>query len=239
MAGEKILVIDDEREISDLIKSYLLKEGFIPFCAYNGKEALEIVTAEKPDLVILDFMLPDIEGPELCLDIRKVSNMPILFLSCRAEEIDKIVSLSAGGDDYITKPFLPGELIARIKANLRRSRTAGDSSQSEEEVIAAGDMVIDTQLRVVKISGETINLTTKEFEILMILAKNPKRIYSTDQLFKIIWKTTSLDNDHKTVAVHISALRKKIESPDAEDKYIINIRGVGYKFNHTLLEKGV
>ncbi|MDO4393912.1 MAG: response regulator transcription factor [Bacillota bacterium] len=237
MAGEKILVVDDEREISDLVKSYLLKEGFIPICARNGHEAIEMIENENPDLVILDFMLPDIEGPELCLDMRKISNIPVLFLSCRSEEIDKIVSLSSGGDDYITKPFLPGELIARVKANLRRSRTASDSVMSDDEIIIANNMVIDGQLRTVKINGEVVNITAKEYDILYLLAKNPKRIFSSDQLFKIIWKTTSFDSDNKTVAVHISSLRKKIENPDIDDKYIINIRGIGYKFNHTLIGK--
>ena len=114
MAGEKILIVDDEKDIQDLIKSYVLREGFIPICAENGSSALEKIANDKPDLIILDFMLPDIEGPELCLSIRQKTNAPVLFLSCRSEEIDKIVSLSSGGDDYITKPFLPGELIARI-----------------------------------------------------------------------------------------------------------------------------
>ncbi|MDO4544757.1 MAG: response regulator transcription factor [Bacillota bacterium] len=236
MAGEKILIIDDEREINDLIKSYVLKEGFVPICAYDGEEAMEAVAQEKPDLVILDFMLPDIEGPELCLNIRKMSDVPVLFLSCRAEEIDKIVSLSAGGDDYITKPFLPGELIARIKANLRRSRAGKEDEHGAAESIQAGELMIDIQSRIVTVAGKTVKLTAKEFDILFLLAQNPKRIFSADQLFKIVWKTTSLNNDPKTVAVHISALRKKIEHPDG-DKYIISIRGVGYKFNHKLLEK--
>jgi len=236
MAGEKILIIDDEKEINDLIKSYLLKEGFEPLCAYDGAEAMAFVNEEKPDLIILDFMLPDIEGPELCLDIRKITDIPVLFLSCRAEEIDKIVSLSAGGDDYITKPFLPGELIARIKANLRRSRSERKEQQNEANVIYAGDMVIDIQLRNVTVAGRSVNLTAKEFDILLMLAQNPKRIFSADQVFKIVWKTTSFSNDPKTVAVHISALRKKIETPDTDNKYIISIRGVGYKFNHSLLE---
>lgn len=237
MAGEKILIIDDEKDISDLIKSYVLKEGFVPVCVYNGEEAKEIINSENPDLIILDFMLPDIDGPELCLDIRKVTNVPILFLSCRSEEIDKIVSLSAGGDDYITKPFLPGELIARIKANLRRSRNSNDETAAESTIIA-GDMVIDLEMRTVYVQGDLISLTTKEFDILMLLAQNPKRIFSAEQLFKIVWKTTSLNNDPKTVAVHISALRKKIEAPDSDLKYIISIRGVGYKFNHSLIEGG-
>ncbi|MDO4745279.1 MAG: response regulator transcription factor [Bacillota bacterium] len=236
MAGEKILIIDDEKEINDLIKAYVTKEGFVPICAYNGKDAMTCITEDNPDLVILDFMLPDIEGPELCLDIRKKTNIPILFLSCRSEEIDKIVSLSAGGDDYITKPFLPGELIARIKANLRRSRSSQEELQLEEKPIVAGEMIIDPQLRTVMVGNEAVNLTAKEFDILLMLAKNPKRIFSAEQLFKIVWKTTSINNDPKTVAVHISALRKKIETPNADERYIISIRGVGYKFNHMLLE---
>ena len=235
MAGEKILIIDDEREINDLIKSYVLKEGFVPLCAYTGQEAMELVASGKPDLAILDFMLPDIEGPELCLNMRKVTNIPILFLSCRAEEIDKIVSLSAGGDDYITKPFLPGELIARIKANLRRSRTSSEDQSGRSRTIQAGELTLDPELRTVTVGRKNVGLTAKEFDILLLLAENPKRIFSADQLFKIVWKTTSLGNDPKTVAVHISALRKKIEAPDGETKYIISIRGVGYKFNHNLL----
>lgn len=234
MAGEKILIVDDEREINDLIKSYLIKEGFVPLCAYTGEEAMERIEEEKPDLIILDFMLPDIEGPELCLKIGKVSSVPILFLSCRSEEIDKIVSLSAGGDDYITKPFLPGELIARIKANLRRSRAGSVESEMEREHLTAGGLDMDLQLRTVTVSGKPVNLTAKEFDILAMLMQHPKRIFSADQLFKIVWKTTSLNNDPKTVTVHISALRKKIETPDT--KYIISIRGVGYKFNHNLME---
>ncbi|MBQ3322098.1 MAG: response regulator transcription factor [Firmicutes bacterium] len=234
MAGEKILIIDDEKKICELIHSYLLKEGFASSYVHTGTEAIESIKEDNPDLIILDFMLPDIDGPELCLDIRKITNVPVLFLSCRAGEMDKIVSLSSGGDDYITKPFLPGELIARIKANLRRSRVQEQPSEEDEEIINAGDLVIDPQLRTVTKAGEPVSLTAKEFDILLLLAQNPKRIFSAEQLFKIVWKTTNLNNDPKTVAVHISALRKKISSPD--DEYIINIRNIGYKFNHKLLE---
>ena len=236
MAGEKILIVDDEKKICELIRSYLVKEGFSPSCVYTGTEALESVRDENPDLIILDFMLPDIEGPELCLLIRKISNAPVLFLSCRANEIDKIVSLSSGGDDYITKPFLPGELIAKIKAHLRRSRVQEQEQSSEEPegMIHAGALTIHPQLRTVTRDSEPVSLTAKEFDILLLLAQNPKRIFSAEQLFKIVWKTTNLSNDPKTVAVHISALRKKISSPDIE--YVINIRNVGYKFNHELLD---
>ena len=236
MAGEKILIVDDEKDIQDLIKSYVLREGFIPICAENGSSALEKIANDKPYLIILDFMLPDIEGPELCLSIRQKTNVPVLFLSCRSEEIDKIVSLSSGGDDYITKPFLPGELIARIKANLRRNRANSDVI-SQDTIINAGILKIDPQMRNIFLQERLIPLTAKEFDILLLLAQNPKRIFSAEQLFKIIWKTTSLNNDPKTVTVHMSALRKKIDTSDNNEKYIINIRGVGYKFNHKLLEE--
>jgi DNA-binding response OmpR family regulator len=237
MAGERILIIEDDKEINNLIRSYLLKEGFIPFSAFTGQEARNLIAQEKPDLILLDFMLPDTEGPELCLELRKQSDVPVLFVSCRAEEIDKIVSLSAGGDDYITKPFLPGELIARIKANLRRSRKTKEEQADAGSVISAGGLTINVQLREVRLKNREINLTAREFDILELLAKNPKRIFTADQLFKIVWKTTSLGNDPKTVAVHISALRKKIEPEKDDDKFIISVRGVGYKFNHQLLEQ--
>lgn len=234
MAGEKVLIIDDEKQICDLIRSYLLKEGFTSAFAMTGAEALDAIDVEHPDLIILDFMLPDIEGPELCLEIRKKTDVPVLFLSCRAEEIDKIVSLSSGGDDYITKPFLPGELVARIKANLRRTRVQEHSKEAKKDVIKAGILEIDPELRTVLREGEPLSLTAKEFDILLLLASNPKRIFSAEQLFKMIWNTTTLSNDPKTVAVHISALRKKIASPDED--YIINMRNIGYKFNHKKLE---
>ena len=234
MAGEKVLIIDDEIQICELIISYLLKEGLSSTYALNGASGLDAIDIEDPDLIILDFMLPDIEGPELCLEIRKKTNAPVLFLSCRSEEMDKIVSLSSGGDDYITKPFLPGELVARIKANLRRTRVQESAKENNTEIIRAGILEIDPEFRTVKRDGKQLSLTAKEFDILMLLVKNPKRIFSAEQLFKIVWNTTTLDSDTKTVAVHISSLRKKISSPDED--YIINMRNIGYKFNHSLLE---
>ena len=234
MAGEKVLIIDDEKQICELIRSYLTKEGFSSSYAMSGVGGLEAIDTYNPDLIILDFMLPDIEGPELCLEIRKKTNVPVLFLSCRSEEMDKILSLSSGGDDYITKPFLPGELIARIRANLRRTRVQDSARDDENEIIHAGILEINPVFRTVLRCGKPLSLTAKEFDILLLLAKNPKRIFSAEQLFKIIWNTTTLESDPKTVAVHISALRKKIASPD--DDYIINMRNIGYKFNHIKLE---
>ena len=237
MAGEKILIIDDEKPINDLIRSYIMREGFIPLSAYNGEDALTLIKTEKPDLIILDIMLPDIEGIDLCLEIRKTNNSPILFLSCKSEEIDKIIALSVGGDDYMTKPFLPGELIARIKAHLRRQKNTISSTLAEqEEIFEFPGLVVNMQTREVVADGRSINLTAKEFDILKLLIENPKRIFTADQIFELIWKTTSLGNDSRTVMVYISTLRKKLEINADGIKYILSIRGVGYKFNHKLLE---
>jgi DNA-binding response OmpR family regulator len=235
MAGEKILIIDDEKSINDLICSYVMKEGFIPLPAYGGKEALALIRSEKPDLIILDIMLPDIEGVDLCLEIRKTNNSPILFLSCKSEEIDKIIALSVGGDDYMTKPFLPGELIARIKAHLRRQKTTAAVRGSEEFYEFPG-LTLNAKTREVKADGQPVSLTAKEYDILLLLVKNPMQIFTADQIFELIWKTTSLGGDARTVMVYISTLRKKLEKNIDGSKYILNIRGVGYKFNHKLLE---
>jgi len=237
MAGEKILIIDDEKPINDLIRSYIMKEGFIPFSAFNGKEALKLVKSEKPDLIILDIMLPDIEGIDLCLEIRKTNNSPILFLSCKSEEIDKIIALSVGGDDYMTKPFLPGELIARIKAHLRRQKAAINTGNSpQDEIYEFPGLVVNMQTHDVISDGQVISLTAKEFDILQLFIKNPNRIFTADQIFELIWKTNSLGGDSRTVMVYISTLRKKIEKSPEGLQYIISIRGVGYKFNHKLLD---
>lgn len=237
MAGEKILIVDDEKPINDLIRSYLIKEGFLPLSAYTGKDALELIKSEKPHFIILDIMLPDIEGVDLCLEIRKTNNSPILFLSCKSEEIDKIIALSVGGDDYLTKPFLPGELIARIKAHLRRQKSVEVHPAPQEEIFELPFLSVNLQTREVFSEGELINLTAKEYEILLLFIQNPKRIFTADQIFELIWKTNSLDGDSRTVMVYISTLRKKLEKNKDGCKYITSIRGVGYKFNHKLLEQ--
>lgn len=237
MAGEKILIVDDEEPINDLIRSYIMKEGFIPFSAFTGKEALELIKSEKPDFIILDIMLPDIEGIDLCLEIRKTNNSPILFLSCKSEEIDKIIALSVGGDDYMTKPFLPGELIARIKAHLRRIKnTSSSKDDTHDEAYQFPGLLVNMQTREVISDGQFVSLTAKEFDILQLFIENPKRIFTADQIFELIWKTSSLEGDSRTVMVYISTLRKKLDKSPDHSKYIISIRGVGYKFNHKLLE---
>ncbi len=231
MAREKILVVDDEKEIQDLIKDCLLEEQFEVATADDSTQALEQLASDKPDLIILDVMLPDINGMELCLEIRKNCNVPILFLSCKSQEIDKVMALSVGGDDYITKPFFPNELIARVKAHLRRSRLTEQPS-FEPKVITFDDITVNIDSHEVFVDDEPVVLSAKEFEILEILISNPKRIYSMEQLFQMVWKMDGLDSDARSVMVYVSNLRKKIEKDPSNPKHIINIRGVGYKFNH-------
>ncbi|MGX8774192.1 MAG: response regulator transcription factor [Bacillota bacterium] len=233
MLKKNILVVDDEPSITELVKLYLEKEDFDIRVAHNGTDALNEIENDPPDLIVLDVMLPDINGVDLCLDIRKRYNMPILFLSCKDQEIDKIVALSVGGDDYITKPFLPGEMVARVKANLRRSNL--DTEEEADQIYTAPGLVVNSTTREVLSMDEPISLTAKEFDILLLLIRNPKRIYSAEQLFEHVWKEETLKSDRNTIMVYISNLRKKIET--GEYRYILNIRGLGYKFNHHLFDE--
>jgi DNA-binding response OmpR family regulator len=239
MPDDKILIVDDEKEINDLIKSYTDKEGYHSIQAFNGKDAMIAVQKENPDLIVLDVMLPDIEGPNLSLEIRKISNAPIVFLSCKDEEIDKIVALSAGGDDYMTKPFKAGEFIARIKAHLRRHQQSSSPSVGavNKNLFKYPGLSVDTETHEVIVSGQVVKLSPKEFEMLSLFVKNPMRIFSAEQLFEIVWKENSIYSDAKTVMVNISTLRKKIESDPLNPKYILSVRGFGYKFNHRIIEE--
>ncbi len=233
MASEKILIVDDEKQICTLIKSFLDQEQYQTYTAYDAESALELCGEIEPELIILDVMLPDISGVELCLELRRVTQCPILFLSCKSEEIDKIIALSAGGDDYITKPFQSGELIARVKAHLRRNRILAAPSKKVRSYNYEG-LYVDLDSHQVFLDETEISLTPKEFEILSILIENPKRVFSMDQLFEMVWKIDSLEGDSRTIMVYISNIRKKIEPEQRGLKYIINIRGVGYKFNNSL-----
>lgn len=239
MTQEKILIIDDEKEINRLVSSYLSNEQFIPFSAYTGLDGLQLVRSENPDLIILDIMLPDMEGPSLCLEIRKISNAPIIFLSCKTQEIDKIIALSSGGDDYMTKPFMPGELIARIKAHLRRINQLTSDFHLEKKpsnLYKFDGLTVDFDACELFVDEQPVSLTAKEYEILKLLIENPRKVFAANQIFEAVWKTNCMDNDAKTVMVYISTLRKKLETNDSNPKYIISVRGVGYKFNQSLLK---
>ena len=237
MLDAKILIVDDEMAINNLIKTYIQKQGYTAISAFSGKEAIDAVKKESPNLIILDVILPDISGVDICLEIRKLTDSSILFLSGKSEEVDKIAALSVGGDDYITKPFLPGELVARIKAHLRRQNRLENRmvQEEEEKIFRFPGLTVNTQTREVFVSEESVSLTAKEFDILALLIAQPKRIFSAEQIFERVWKSASTANDSHTVMVYVSTIRKKIEQNKSNPRYILNVRRVGYKFNHHLL----
>jgi DNA-binding response OmpR family regulator len=232
MRREKILIVDDELEIGELICLYLAKEGYQTLTAYDGYGAIDIVDKQKPDLIILDIQLPDLDGFEVCLELRKRTKAPILFLSCKSDDLDKILGLGVGGDDYITKPFSPGEMVARVKAHLRRSRMLFETVPAEHD-LQYGELTIEPKSFTVSLRGEPVPLSAKEYQLLLLLAKNPDRVFSLDQLFTQVWESPSI-GDPRTVMVHISNIRKKIENDPARPNYILTVRGGGYKFNGSL-----
>lgn len=234
MACEKILIIDDEVEICELISIYLKKNGFIPITANNGSDALNLTSLHNPDLIILDILLPDTDGLELCQELRKTTKCPIIFLSAKSSDMDKILGLTVGGDDYITKPFSPSVLVARVKAHLRRKRLSTPQVDTENTIISFPGIKIDLSSHSTYIDNKSVALSQKEFDILLLMAQNPNKVFSHGQLYDYVWGADNI-GDTRTVMVHISNLRKKIEKDHANPKIIVNIKGVGYKFNTTNL----
>ncbi|WNR44962.1 response regulator transcription factor [Paenibacillus roseipurpureus] len=232
MAGETILIVDDEQEIVQLIQLYLIREGYHVLSVNNGHDVFPVVREHRPDLIILDILLPGLDGIEVCRQLRKTSNTPILFISCKSEDIDIILGLSMGGDDYMTKPFSPSQLVARVKALLRRNAIR-DHYIDDQQLVRFPGLEINLASHVVRAGGQTISLSAKEFELLSLMAKTPNRVYKIEELFELIWSLDSM-GDPRTLIVHISNLRKKIEVNPAEPRYIITVRGVGYKFNGML-----
>ncbi|CAG7645094.1 Transcriptional regulatory protein WalR [Paenibacillus solanacearum] len=229
MPGEKILLVDDEAEIVELISLYLKKEGYEVLCSNNGAEALEMAKEHRPDLVILDISLPGMDGIEVCRQLRKSFSTPILFLSCKSDDMDIILGFSIGGDDYITKPFSPGQLVARVKAHLRRSHLMEQHKEDSQHLYFPG-LEVDLISRTVKVDSVIAPLSSKEFDLLLHLAKSPGKVLPLEQLYKMTWGVDS-NGDTRTLLVHISNLRKKIETNPAEPRYVQTVRGVGYKFN--------
>lgn len=225
MNGSKILIVDDEADIAQLLDRALRAEGF--GCmerAACGLAAVEACRRFRPDAVILDVMLPDIDGYEVCRRIRQLSDCPILFLSARGDEVDKILGLAVGGDDYVTKPFSPREVACRVKAQLRRAQ----GMQEAERVITIGALTIDPDGCRVQKGGREIGLTAREFEILLHLARNPGRVISRERLYEAVWGEDSLGCD-STIMVHIRHLREKLEDDPAVPAYIVTVKGLGYK----------
>lgn len=226
--AKKVLVVDDEKLIVKGIRFSLEQDGMEVDCAYDGEEALELAQRNHYDMILLDIMLPKMTGFEVCQQIRGFSNVPIVMLTAKGDDMDKILGLDYGADDYITKPFNILEVKARIKAIMRRTGRKGEEKQAQR-VIEQGDMRLDCDGRRVYISGKEINLTAKEFEVLELLIKNPGKVYSRENLLKIVWGS-DYPGDVRTVDVHIRRLREKIEKVPGEPAYVRTKWGVGYYF---------
>jgi DNA-binding response OmpR family regulator len=224
---ENILVCDDDREIVDAIEIYLQQEGFNVFKAYDGEEGLSILRRKDVQLAIVDVMMPNLDGIHMVMALRKFSTIPVIFLSAKSEDSDKILGLNIGADDYVTKPFNPLELVARVKSNVRRYTTLVKMTE-QENVYSSGGLVVDDNSKSVTVYGETIRLTPIEYKILAFLAKNKGKVYSIDQIYENIWGEHSICTDN-TIAVHIRHIREKIEVDPREPKFLKVVWGVGYK----------
>jgi DNA-binding response OmpR family regulator len=225
----RILIIEDEESIAELEKDYLELSGFTVEIENDGRKGLEKSLTEDVDLILLDLMLPGVDGFEICKTIRSKKNTPVIIVSAKRDDIDKIRGLGLGADDYITKPFSPSEMVARVKAHLARYQRLVSNSKPENEIIEVRGIRIDKTARRVWVNGEEKNFTTKEFDLLTFLAENPNHVFTKEELFREIWGMESL-GDIATVTVHIKKIREKIEYNTAKPQYIETIWGVGYRF---------
>lgn len=228
MDKEIILVVDDEKEIRELISIYLTNENYEVFKASNGIEALNFLERGNVDLVILDVMMPRMDGIEVCMKIREYSNVPIIMLSAKSEYMDKIMGLTTGADDYVTKPFNPLELIARVKSQLRRFKRLNVPYEKKSGIIEIDDLIINTDTHEVVVSDRDIKLTPREFDILVLLAKNRGMVFSVEKIYECVWKEEFFESDN-TVMVHIRKIREKIEKDSRSPQFIKTVWGVGYK----------
>ena len=225
----KILIIEDEVAIADLEKDYLELSGFEVAMEHTGDAGLERALTEEFDLVVLDLMLPGIDGFEVCCRIREKKDIPVIMVSAKKDDIDKIHGLGLGADDYMTKPFSPSELVARVKAHMARYNRLVNTNQKNNDIIEIRGIRIDKTARRVYVEGEEKNFTTKEFDLLTFLAENPNHVYTKEELFREIWDMDSV-GDIATVTVHIKKIREKVEMNTAKPQYIETIWGVGYRF---------
>lgn len=230
MREEQLLLIDDEPGIIRMMETLLRKEGFSRIAsATTGSEALRLIGTRYFDLVVLDVMLPDADGFDLCRSIRQITMVPIIFVTARSGDLDKVMGLGFGGDDYVTKPFFPLELVARIEAQLRRQRAYKSPSAPNRLVLDYGCFVVNKSSGQLIVSGIEVPCPAKEFELLTFLCEHPNQVFTTAQLYDRVWGTF-MSGDEKTVVIHISRLRKKLEEDPAAPKIIINSRGIGYRF---------
>ena len=227
MQNKTILVVDDEKPIADILEFNLKKEGFTVFCAYDGEEALEMVEKVKPDLMLLDIMLPKRDGMEVCREIRKKYEFPIIMLTAKDSEIDKVLGLELGADDYVTKPFGTRELIARVKANLRRHMKVAPEEEKESNNITVGNLTIQPDAYLVLKEGKSIELTHREFELLHYLSKHIGQVMTREHLLQTVWGYDYF-GDVRTVDVTIRRLREKVEDSPSHPVWVVTRRGVGY-----------
>ncbi|MCD8241209.1 MAG: response regulator transcription factor [Lachnospiraceae bacterium] len=224
-----ILVCDDDHAIVDAIEIYLSQEGYTVWKAYDGREAIRILKEQEIHLLLLDVMMPNMDGIRATIEIRKTSAVPIIFLSAKSEDVDKILGLNAGADDYITKPFNPLELTARVRSVLRRYTQLGAITE-KKTTFRIGGLVIDDESKEVSVDGESVRLTPIEYQILLLFVQNPGRVFSISQIYERIWNEEAVSGDN-TVAVHIRHIREKIEINPKEPRYIKVVWGVGYKID--------
>lgn len=225
-----ILVCDDDRAIVDAIEIYLSQEGYTILKAYDGQEAIRILKENEVHLILLDIMMPHMDGIRATMKIRETSSVPIIFLSAKSEDVDKILGLNIGADDYITKPFNPLELTARVKSLLRRYTQLGAIAETKPTVFRIGGLVVDDERKEVTVDGESVKLTPIEYRILLLLVQNPGRVFSISQIYEKIWNEEAIGGDN-TVAVHIRHIREKIEINPKEPRYLKVVWGVGYKID--------
>ena len=225
MAHKKILVVDDEKKIVDIVKAYLERDGYKVIVAYDGRLALHMARSESPDLIVLDLMLPEVSGWDVCRTLRTESNVPIIMLTARDDDSDKIVGLELGADDYVVKPFNPKELVSRVRAVLRRA----ESTAVKAKRIEFADLSIDLERHEVRRGERLVELTLTEFELLRVLAEAPGRVYSRMQLLDKA-QGGAYEGYERTIDSHIKNLRKKVETDPEHPRYVITVRGVGYKF---------
>ncbi len=225
-----ILVCDDDKEIVEAIEIYLSQDGYHIYKAYDGQQAIDILQKEEIHLLIMDIMMPRLDGIRATLKIREYSSIPIIMLSAKSEDTDKILGLNIGADDYIAKPFNPLELVARVKSNLRRYTSLGSLNQENKSVYQVGGLIINDDTKQVTVDDETVKLTPIEYNILLLLVKNQGRVFSINQIYERIWNEDAIGADN-TVAVHIRHIREKIEINPKEPRYIKVVWGVGYKID--------
>lgn len=225
MSTNSVLIVDDDKKIADLLKAYFYKDGFITFLAHDGYKALAIIREQKPDIVVLDLMLPGLDGWEVCRRARKESDIPILMLTAHDEEVDRLTGLEIGADDYVAKPFSAREVVARVKAILRRTHKTADKS----EAIKIGKLLINQEEHTVSKGGVILDMTPTEFKMLEMMATNPHRVFSRLQIVEQA-QGYEFEGYERTVDAHIKNLRRKLEDNPKEPKYIITVYGIGYKF---------